>query len=562
MQKNIQTTADLNGLKLFSAFGQWFATLYFGRFINIFISDGAGDGKVDVFISYQKGKHIHYAILNTKYTSDYDKSSPVSFYDEITRFWSAFENKNNRKEYLQSVRELFRPKYIEFFKHYDDGIADLYFVTNHKINPIQFNTVKKYRVRVFHLDDILQYLSEELEVAMPESTDLILSDIPAPMTPPPSDTYIPTSIVFARLVDFLDYMSNDPYDLLFARNVRLWLGNTETNKEIRKTFEKYPTEFAYSNNGITILCKKHNYDVGKRELRLENPRIVNGSQTLHSIRGIAYPSSKARVMVRIVEIPSKESDFEDNISMKKDIIHKISIRSNMQNPIKKWNLVSHDDFQNELFRFFWNKKLYYERRQNEWKFKKMELRSIGISQGPDIRKMTQIIASYYYNKKGLGPAEANGRLNDLFDEDAYKHIRDTSPELTYQLYLVNELMRYYLNELRRNKKYIFNVQTHIKYCLFTLICRVLDSNGIKWGSDEVTKLFEYELYDEENSVWRELIKSSIDYILTFYKKQEKLLKKKHIELTYPNYFKNRTQMQGIFNRDIPVKLRTLCKKAL
>ena len=39
---------------------------------------------------------FRYYILNTKFTEEYAKSSPVSFYDEITRFWQAFENKTNR----------------------------------------------------------------------------------------------------------------------------------------------------------------------------------------------------------------------------------------------------------------------------------------------------------------------------------------------------------------------------------------------------------------------------------------------------------------------------------
>src|SRR5207245_8479435 len=166
------------------------------------------------------------------------------------------------------------------------------------------------------------------------------------LTPATHESEVPTSIVFARLVDFITYMESDPFDLLFARNVRLWLGPTETNVDIQKTFRDAPKEFAYSNNGITILCKKHTHDPGKQELRLENPRIVNGSQTLHSIRLVDNPSRLARVMVRIIEVPPGNShDLPIHLEKRKEIIHKISIRSNQQNPIKRWNLVANDDFQ-------------------------------------------------------------------------------------------------------------------------------------------------------------------------------------------------------------------------
>ncbi len=285
MKDRINQTASEHGDKLPQAFARWFAQIYFGSQSNIFVSDGTGDGKVDVFISGHRGQFTRYYVLNSKFTQEYDKSSPVSFYDEITRFWQAFENKANRADYLKNaVRESLRNKYKTFFKHYDDGLADLYFVTNHRINQRQYDSVKNVGVKVFHLDDVLLYLVEHLEGAMPETEPLVLSDITSVLTPPSSETEVPTSIIFARLIDFVRYMEDDPFDLLFARNVRLWLGKTETNKEILATFEKNPKEFAYSNNGITILCKSHKFDPGKRELKIENPRVVNGSQMLHSIR--------------------------------------------------------------------------------------------------------------------------------------------------------------------------------------------------------------------------------------------------------------------------------------
>ena len=107
-------------------------------------------------------------------------------------------------------------------------------------------------------------------------------------------------------------------------------------------------------------------------------------------------------MVRIIEVPPSDNhDLPQQVEKRKAVIHKISIRSNLQNPIKRWNLVANDDFQNDLSRYFWGKKLYYERRQYEWKYRKLELGSVGISRGPDIRWATQLIASYYYDRKKL-----------------------------------------------------------------------------------------------------------------------------------------------------------------
>jgi AIPR protein len=411
------------------AFGRWFAQMYFQGISNIAIPDGAGDGKIDVLVTCQAGKTTKYKILNTKFTGDYDRSSPVSFYDEITRYWQAFENRTNRTEYLKVVREGLRPHIKKLFKLYDDGLGELYFVTNHRVNNAQLDSVKGYGMSILHLDELLQYVAEHIEGAMPETDPLLLTGISNVLTPATNESEVPTSIVFARLIDFINYMEEDPFDLLFARNVRLWLGGTETNKAILSTFRTAPKEFAYSNNGITILCKRHTHDVGKQELRLENPRIVNGSQTLHSIRDVDNPWAVARVMVRIIEVPAGgTTDLPAQVEKRKDIIHKISIRSNLQNPIRRWNLVSNDDFQNELARYFWDKHLYYERRQGEWGQRKFQLTSVGIRRGPDLRWLTQLIAADHYDRKKLGPAQAQGKLNELFEEEPYSVIRNTTPE--------------------------------------------------------------------------------------------------------------------------------------
>src|SRR3954465_9703442 len=134
MQKQISRTSAVNGDKLPQAFGRWFATMFFPGTSKISIPDGSGDGKVDLVVTCQVGKSVKYKILNTKFTEDFERSSPVSFYDEITRYWQAFENKGNRESYLQAVKESLRPHFKKLFRLYDDGDAELFFVTNHKIN--------------------------------------------------------------------------------------------------------------------------------------------------------------------------------------------------------------------------------------------------------------------------------------------------------------------------------------------------------------------------------------------------------------------------------------------
>ena len=553
MMRQIKHASDLAAEKLPQAFGHWFANMYFPGVTKVAIPDGAGDGKVDVLVTCQVGDKIRYHILNTKFTKEYQKSSPVSFYDEITRFWQAFENRANRHDYLTNVvRQNLREHYKKLFKLYDDGKADLFFVTNHKTNDGQFRSVQRYNMRILHLEELLQYVAEHTEGAMPETESLLLNGISNVLTPATNESEVPTSIVFARLIDFVHYMEDDPFDLLFARNVRLWLGNTETNQAIQDTFRDTPKEFAYSNNGITILCKKHTHNPGNQELLLENPRVVNGSQTLHSIRQVESPSPNARVMVRIIEVPANgHGDLPAQIERRKEIIHKISIRSNQQNPIKRWNLVSNDDFQNDLARHLWAKRLYYERRQNEWKVRKGELQALGITRGPDIRWMVQLIASSKYDSRKLGPALAQGQINLLFEEEPYSIIRTTTPERAYQLFMLGEIMSSSLRRLRGSKRYIENLKTYIDLVLFSLICKALHEVGTGLGKEELNDRLA-ELWNSGATEWDKPVKALVDIIYEKYDAEKKrVLRKEGRELSVANYVKSRTCITDLLDVTIP-----------
>ena len=512
--KRVELVAAENGIEKYKAFGKWFSEFAYQDVRNIDFYDGAGDGKVDIVIKAKKGKTI---VINSKYTEEYKKVSPPAFYDEITRFWQAFKNKENREIYLKEVvREELQSKYARLFRLYDNGEVKLVFLSNCLKNEKQDKTISKYKIERIYLDDLNNFLLEHLENAMPETDTLILSDISNVISASKNETEVPTSIVFARLVDFIHYMDDDPLDLLFARNVRLWLQGTETNKEILKTFKDHPNEFVYSNNGITVLCNSHRFEAGKKELSIDNPRVVNGSQTLHSIRKAANPSRTARVMVRIIEIPYNDSISGIERRKRKEIIHNISIRSNMQNPVKKWNLVANDDFQLELSRYFWSKHYYYERRQNEWKQKSKDLKNLKISKGIDVRNMMQILSCLYFKNKKLGPVVALATSGDLYDSDLYKILRETSSSIVFDAWQCFEHVKKTISNEKISKIFPIKKYISIKYHVFSLLLAKYSKKDMNIGdiiafiedkSNESQIFYEVEdvckkIYNHYNSIMK------------------------------------------------------------
>jgi uncharacterized protein YnzC (UPF0291/DUF896 family) len=289
---------------------------------------------------------------NAKWTRSFDKTAPSSFYDEISNFYQNFADTEptTREAYLRSVKAELRNHYRQLFKAFDEDAAELIFITSCRVNPIQYARVKKLPVKILHVNDLLRYLLDDLDAAMPRTNDLVLNGIHQTLKASEQDTAVSTTIVFARVFDFIKYMREDPFDLLFARNVRLTLGKTDVNASITRTFKEAPAEFAFSNNGITMICDSYSHT--SKNLTIENPRVVNGSQTLHSVRDVDSPSKDARVMVRIIELPQLNGDeLTQQSELRRQTIEKIAVRSNRQNPIKSWDLVANDDFQLAIFSF-------------------------------------------------------------------------------------------------------------------------------------------------------------------------------------------------------------------
>jgi hypothetical protein len=356
-------------------------------------------------------------------------------------------------------------------------------------------------------------------------------------------------------------MESDPFDLLFNRNVRVAISvsRSQVNRAIRDTFKEHPKEFAFSNNGITMLCEKQHYDPGQKVLTLDNPRVVNGSQTLHSIRDVSNPSANARVMVRVIEIePPRGDGLEEKIQRRKEVIGKIAVRSNQQNPIKSWDLASNDEFQLEQFRFFRNKGFFYERRDREWKQRSRELRSVGIQFGTSIKWHTQLISSFYWSKPRLGPAVAKN-VADLFEGVLYDNIRETPPELVFQLYLLDVALWECRSELSKEKVYIRNLRSYEYFALFSLVVRALTEAGAKWGNPDLTSQLHgqwKEYYPNHFNRWRKFTKACIDHIVAAFKKEARQYSRREgRELTYANYFKSQSSVARMLKAGLPTEIR-------
>jgi hypothetical protein len=570
ISKRVLGEANTAGVPSFRAFPRWFAQMYYSRPEEMFASDGTGDGKVDFFFHPVAGSRVTHHVINSKFTETYNQTAPVGFYDEVLAFYQLFNEPIGRGKFLQKkVKSELHPFYKNLFNAFDNGKADLLFLTNCRKNAGQFARIEKLDVETFHLENLIQHVLDDLDGAMPRTPDLTLHQIGTTLSPPTEETGVSTTLVFARLADFVDYMDNDPYDLLFARNVRVTQGNTIVNKAISETFVDHPEQFAYSSNGLTLLCERATHNHGSHELLLLNPRVVNGSQTLHSVRaacasGLPHGAKTARVMVRIVTIPPALGvDAPGQAAETKEIINRISIRSNQQNPIKAWDLRANDDFQMEISRRFRHERLFYERRSKEWRTRSSQLKSVGVSRGPSIKALMAQVACYHWRNPKLGPALAKGNVGEIFQGEGYDVIREsTSSELAFQVHMVFEDIDWSLRRMKQKKYRI--ARRHIDLAVLSLVCRTASEQKAAWGKPDWTIALMQQKKDGASwdKPWLELTRKAADVVLTKYAAALHRARLQGDDLTLKNFVRRRDEIKQILTAPLQKGMRHAVRAVL
>jgi hypothetical protein len=141
---------------------------------------------------------------------------------------------------------------------------------------------------------------------------------------------------------------------LFSLNIRTYLGNTETNKNIRTTAEEQPSSFFYFNNGISALAtriRKDESDKEKRSLICDGFSIINGAQTVRSLATAQKEKGRGsldgvQVVLRITEYDPRQRTEEQKF------IENVTKYNNTQNSIKISDFRSNDRVQQSIRQHF------------------------------------------------------------------------------------------------------------------------------------------------------------------------------------------------------------------
>lgn len=273
---------------------------------------------------------------------------------------------------------------------------------------------------------------------------------------------------------------------LFEANIRDYYNKNGVNDNIVETCssEIEGMFFWGYNNGLTITCNQVE-ELPNDKYKIHGLQIVNGCQTSNSI----YKS--LRNLERYNELSSKETleykEEEEILALEgkklnekstlllkiiettnPDLIYKITETTNSQTAIKVFSLKANENIHKNLEKFFEDHKIYYERRVNFYKNKKLK---------PivDIQKLAQLYLSMILIK----PSQARANPKKLFLSEYDKIFPSTDvKQVNYNLYLIAVLIHLKVEKtirnIQRNKTLSDNYKlVLLSYGKFHLDCLIL-----------------------------------------------------------------------------------------
>ena len=198
-------------------------------------------------------------------------------------------------------------------------------------------------------------------------------------------------------------------DALFSLNIRNFIGNTATNKEIVITARTDPDKFFLFNNGISCVCTK--LEMHEDKIEVSGLQVINGAQTVKALVNAGrkrvnqtdpWATHLPQVLVRITEIPG---GYGKSGKIREDVTQ----FNNTQNTVKVSDFRSNDTVQEHLKEQF--KRISRRGRQVIYVPKRTDL----IPKNVEVVRLEEFAKSVYAFLED--PTSFSGATAFLFNDD-------------------------------------------------------------------------------------------------------------------------------------------------
>jgi AIPR protein len=194
---------------------------------------------------------------------------------------------------------------------------------------------------------------------------------------------------------------------LFNLNIRNYIGDTRTNKDIIATAIAEPDNFFFYNNGISAVARKvvPQHSDGKTTLQCTDFSIINGAQTF---RSISKAHAKNATATAKLLVPLRITEFDFAKARSDSFLEKITKFNNTQNTIKISDFRSNDPVQTSISNYMSNvmasggRKFFYRNKRSQI----VDRSKIFVGLDEFCRTIHAVL---------FGPADIFGGLSYLYD---------------------------------------------------------------------------------------------------------------------------------------------------
>ncbi|PWX08480.1 AIPR family protein [Clostridium perfringens] len=231
------------------------------------------------------------------------------------------------------------------------------------INNIYNNKFENFKFKLYGAKDIYDHLEARSNINVDANLEIIY-DVNKPSIILNEFNGVKSIACNVKAKELIKIFSDPSSEYLFEQNIRKYLdekSKVNTNIIDTASSDAMSEYFSILNNGVTIICDEYEVkSIGSStNIVMKNIQIINGCQTIMSLYR-AFEKNKLNENVSLMLRIHQTKDCE--------LIDKIIIATNDQNPVNSRDLISNTVEQIELQKYFYEVYgIAYQRKRNDFK---------------------------------------------------------------------------------------------------------------------------------------------------------------------------------------------------
>ena len=336
----------------------WFLSFYSDiSHVDQYITDVSQDSSCDIILDLVDSQGVKtFYIVQSKWNNESNCTGELDSI-EVKSFLSDFQTVI-RGERSTSSNSKFNARYKELTSHIrKNGGVDIECFDINRIKADYISKVFKGAIPPNPLNSIYSPEYERIRISVARDDSATRNQI---FLRAPFEAH-----VFCVKPSMI-YQLVEKYGVsLFEKNVRNPLSKTPINREIENTLKNNPSYFWYYNNGITAITRSiPEVSPQSEEFEVIGLQIINGAQTAYSVYNALKVCSveqrdlidaETRIIFRLLKSGGTDFDL------------KVTKFTNSQNPVSDRDFWSNDPIQEKIQSFFYETKVWYERRAGEFR---------------------------------------------------------------------------------------------------------------------------------------------------------------------------------------------------